>query len=330
MRLVQGTGHGGEWGGASTWVAELASKSKRRAFWTGWVTFAAPAGNLLASLAFFSLSLTMGASFFTYGWRILFATGAFVAVAGLIIRWRFVESPMYTAQASSDVPSAGGSPFFKTEWRKLIFLVLSFGFLSLVTGILASTYGLSYLTTLGVSATSATEFGWLARIPGLIAFLSATLIADMKGRLFTLRIGTLMLLPSVLLFFPLVNMNTFGTILLAFIIVEVPIDFASGGVAALFTESFPTRHRNRGAGMSYHTGALISGVVLTVIVPLMVSSFGSVPRAAPAITWMLFGLLSVSLLASLKVPETLRTGLLQTAAPKIVIPQPKTTPYDTA
>jgi MFS family permease len=236
---------------------------------------------------------------------------------------------MFAAQPPQSEDADKGSPFFRTEWRRLLLLVLSFGFLSLVTGVLASTYGLSYLTTLGVSATSATEFGWMARIPGLVAFVSAALIADMKGRLFTLRIGTLMLLPSVLLFFPLVNLNTFTAILLAFIIVEVPIDFASGGIAALFTESFPTRHRNRGAGLSYHAGALISGVVLTVIVPLLVSSFGNVRSAAPAMTWMLFGLLTVSLLASLRVPETLHIGLLQSAAPKVVVSRPGAPPYDT-
>ena len=329
MRLVQGTGHGGEWGGASTWVAELASKSKRRAFWTGWITFAAPAGNLLASFAFFYLSLTMGAAFFSYGWRLLFATGAFVAVAGLVIRWRFVESPMYSVLPPPDEDADKGSTFFRTEWRRVLFLTLSFGFLSLVTGVLASTYGLSYLTTLGVSATSATQFGWMARIPGLVAFVAAALLADKKGRLVTLRIGTLLLLPSVLLFFPLLNVNTFDTTLLAFIMVEVPIDFASGSIAALFTESFPTRHRNRGAGLSYHSGALVSGVVLTVVVPLVVSSYGSVAHASSAITWMLFGLLTVSLLATLKVPETLHTGLLQSAAPTIVLQKPSTPPYDT-
>jgi len=74
----------------------------------------------------------------------------------------------------------------------------------------------------------------------------------------------------------------------------------------------------------------MSGVILTVVVPLVVSSYGSVTSASSAITWMLFGLLIVSLLATLKVPETLHTGLLQSTTPKIVIQHPRSPPYDTA
>ena len=309
MRLVQGMGHGGEWGGASTWIAELASNTKRRAFWTSWVTFAAPAGNLLASMSFFWLSLTMHrADFFSYGWRILFASGAIVAVIGLLIRWRFVESPVFEAERSrpaTEIPQPG---FLRTEWRRLLTLTLSFGFLSLVVGILTSTYGLGYLAALGVTTTQATFYAWIARIPGLIAFIVSAFLADLKGRLFPLRIGTLLLIPAVLLFFPLVNLKTFYDTLLAFVIIEIPVDFASGGIAALFTESFRTRHRSKGAGLSYHSGSLISGVVLTIIVPTLVSSLGSVTAASGTVSVMLACFLVISLLTSLKVPETLVKG----------------------
>jgi len=309
MRTLQGVGHGGEWGGASTWVAELASGSRRKAFWTGWVTFAAPAGNLAASFSFFSLSLLMPrAEFFSYGWRALFATGAIVAILGLLIRWKFVESPVFSTELAQEEVREPKAGFFRTEWRRLLILTLSFGFLSLVVGVLTSTYGLNYLTTLGVTPTGATFFGWTARIPGLIAFLSATLIADRKGRLLTLRAGTLVLIPTVLLFFPLVNLNTFPAILLAFIMIEVPVDFASGSIAALFTESFTARHRNRGAGLSYHSSSLISGFVLTLVIPLLVSSYGSVVKASTTVSILLAGFLVVSLLASTKLRETLSAG----------------------
>ncbi|HEY6283885.1 MAG TPA: MFS transporter, partial [Nitrososphaerales archaeon] len=126
MRFVQGVGHGGEWGGAATWVSELASNSKRRAFWTGWITFAAPAGNLLAALAFFSLSLSMPrAEFFSYGWRILFATGAVVAASGLLIRWKFVESPLFASGKIQTEPKVPRPSFFRSEWKRVIFLILS-------------------------------------------------------------------------------------------------------------------------------------------------------------------------------------------------------------
>ncbi|MDA4121241.1 MAG: MFS transporter [Thaumarchaeota archaeon] len=305
LRVAQGLGHGGEWGGASTWVSESAAESKRRSFWTGWVTFAAPAGNLLASLSFFWLSSTMPrADFFSYGWRLLFVSGAAVALAGLLIRWRFTESPMFARKEELRQPELRDPGFLRSEWKRVTVLTLSFMCLSLTVGVLTSTFALNYLTKLGASPSGATLYAWIARVPGLFAFVAGAFIGDFKGRLLTLRVGTLALIPSVLLFFPLVNINSFLPILVAFILIEVPVNFASGSVAALFTESFPTRHRNRGAGMSYHTGALVHGLVLTLLLPAIISYSGGVLNSALPVAFMLVSFVAVSLLASFKVSET--------------------------
>ena len=47
FRLVQGISFGAEFGTAATWVAEQASRSRFRAFWSAWVGFAIPIGLLL-------------------------------------------------------------------------------------------------------------------------------------------------------------------------------------------------------------------------------------------------------------------------------------------
>jgi MHS family shikimate/dehydroshikimate transporter-like MFS transporter len=321
LRVLQGLGHGGEWGGASTWVSELAADSKRRSFWTSWVTFAAPAGNLLAALSFFLLSSTMSNDAFTsYGWRLLFVTGAAVAVAGILIRWRFVESPLFEAQSQKPQTEATQPSFFKTEWRKIITLTLSFVCLSLVIGVLTSTYGLNYLTKLGADRSTAVFYAWAARIPGLCAFIGGAILADRKGRLLPLRAGTILLIPAVLLYFPLVNSNTFLSILTAFILIEVPADFASGSLAALFTESFPTRHRNKGAGLSYHSGAVINGLALSVVLPFIITYNGGVLNAATPVTIMLIAFIIVSVLASLKVRETKGSGLTDEVGSKAGVP----------
>ena len=313
LRGVQGIGHGGEWGGASTWVSEAAAGSKRRGFWTGWVTFAAPAGNLLSSLSFYTLSATMGPAFFAYGWRYLFLTGGVVAVTGLLIRWKFAESPLFQSGREDGKEQSQDPGFLRTQWKRIFTLTVSFMCLSLTVGVLTSAFGLSYLTKLGFTATSATLFGWLARIPGLIAFVTGAVVADRKGRLVPLRLGMLMLIPAVLAYFPLVNLNTFASVLVAFSLVEVSVNFASGSIAALFTESFPTRHRNKGAGLSYHTGSLIQGSILTLVVPAVISGFGGVTNAATPIAGLLVCVISVSLAASLRVRETMGRGLVEGA-----------------
>jgi MFS family permease len=56
LRLIQGIGVGGEWGGSVLLAMEWAQTNKNRGFITSWPQFGAPAGLFLANVAvlFFS------------------------------------------------------------------------------------------------------------------------------------------------------------------------------------------------------------------------------------------------------------------------------------
>ncbi|MFY9838392.1 MAG: MFS transporter, partial [Xanthobacteraceae bacterium] len=93
FRLLQGISFGAEFGTASTWVVEQAARSKYRAFWGAWVGFAIPIGLLLGfGSVIFVKSLMTAESFTNWGWRIFFIIGFLVAIVGLIIRTRTMES----------------------------------------------------------------------------------------------------------------------------------------------------------------------------------------------------------------------------------------------
>src|SRR5580658_2820205 len=93
FRLFQGISFGAEFGTASTWVVEQAARSKFRAFWGAWVGFAIPIGLLLGfGSVIFVKSLMSPASFNAWGWRIFFVAGFLVAIVGLVIRRRTMDS----------------------------------------------------------------------------------------------------------------------------------------------------------------------------------------------------------------------------------------------
>src|ERR1700744_1407831 len=93
FRLLQGISFGAEFGTASTWVVEQAARSKYRAFWGAWVGFAIPIGLLLGfGSVIFVKSLMTADSFNAWGWRIFFVIGFLVAIVGLIIRMRTMDS----------------------------------------------------------------------------------------------------------------------------------------------------------------------------------------------------------------------------------------------
>src|ERR1700729_277474 len=71
LRIVQGIGLGGEWGGASLTVLEHAPADKR-GFYASFVQIGFPIGLVLASLVFSLVTKLPDADFALWGWRIPF------------------------------------------------------------------------------------------------------------------------------------------------------------------------------------------------------------------------------------------------------------------
>ncbi|RCS89604.1 MULTISPECIES: MFS transporter [Brevibacterium] len=92
LRVVQGFGVGGEWGGAVLMAVEHAPAHKK-AFYGSWPQAGVPAGSVLSSLVFFLVQLMPNDQFMSWGWRIPFLISAVLVVIGLFIRLRLTESP---------------------------------------------------------------------------------------------------------------------------------------------------------------------------------------------------------------------------------------------
>src|ERR1700754_4592345 len=75
LRLFQGIGIGGEWGGAVLMAVEH-SPDNRRGFYGSWPQIGVPAGLLLSSGMVALLSLLPDASFLAWGWRVAFLLSA--------------------------------------------------------------------------------------------------------------------------------------------------------------------------------------------------------------------------------------------------------------
>jgi MFS family permease len=72
LRLIQGIGVGGEWGGSVLLAMEWARTNKHRGFIAAWPQFGGPAGLFLANLAVLAFSAISGPEFLIWGWRVPF------------------------------------------------------------------------------------------------------------------------------------------------------------------------------------------------------------------------------------------------------------------
>ncbi|WP_436849928.1 glycine betaine/L-proline transporter ProP [Streptomyces griseoviridis] len=160
-RLVQGFSTGGEYAGASTFIAEYAP-DKRRGFLGSWLEFGTLAGYIGgAGLVTLMTALLSGDDLLSWGWRIPFLIAGPMGIVGLYLRMRLEETPAFAAEAgkAGNTGNTGKSGKSGTErpkvplremvagqWRALLLcvgLVLVFN----VTDYMLLSYMPSYLTS---------------------------------------------------------------------------------------------------------------------------------------------------------------------------------------
>jgi len=114
LRVVQGLGLGGEWGGAVLMVYEYAPESKR-GFYASLPQIGLSIGLCLATGVVGLLSLFLSdAQFMAFGWRIAFGISIVLVGVGSWIRTHIVETPEF--QKVKEKKSAAKVPFLEM-WR---------------------------------------------------------------------------------------------------------------------------------------------------------------------------------------------------------------------
>src|SRR6266567_564839 len=96
LRIIQGVGVGGEWGGSVLLSMEWARTNANRGFIASWPQLGVPAGLALANVAVLFFSAFSGDQFLTWGWRIPFFLSIVMVAIGLYIRLGIFETPVFT------------------------------------------------------------------------------------------------------------------------------------------------------------------------------------------------------------------------------------------
>ena len=167
LRLGQGIGLGGEWGGAAL-VATENAPPRQRAWFGMFPQLGPPIGFLLANGVFLALvrSLTP-TQFAAWGWRVPFLCSAALVVVGLLVRTQVAETPAFTAMAAQGrLARVPLGDLVKRHGRGLVL-----GSLAMV-----SSYGPFYIATV-----FALDYGTRAAAAGGIATAAGGGIATAGG-----------------------------------------------------------------------------------------------------------------------------------------------------
>src|SRR3981189_2138376 len=95
LRMLQGIGVGGEWGGSVLLAMEWSRHHGQRGLVASWPQFGVPCGLFLANLAVLAFSQLSGEHFLAWGWRIPFALSLVLVGVGLYIRLGILETPVF-------------------------------------------------------------------------------------------------------------------------------------------------------------------------------------------------------------------------------------------
>jgi MFS family permease len=262
LRIVQGIGVGGEWGGSVLLAMEWGHKG-RRGFIASWPQFGVPVGLILGNGAVILFANTVGnfdSASFGAGWRYPFWTSLVLVGIGLFVRLKVLETPLFARIVEEK--KVEKQPVAEVIRRNPKEIVLS----ALVRCseqapfYIFTAFVLSYGTeTLKLDK----NFMLYAVMAGAVVSLFNVPffghLSDKIGRKRMYMTGAILTLLFAFPYIGLLQTAAPGLVFLAVVLSLIPHDMQYGPQAALIAETFNTRLRYSGAGIGYQLASVFAG-----------------------------------------------------------------------
>ena len=305
LRMLQGIGVGGEWGGAVLMSTEHAPTGKRGLF-GAFPQMGVPAGLLLSTVVFAVMqAATSEAAFLSWGWRVPFLVSIALVGVGLFIRMRIVESPAF--QAVKDEEGESSKPIVdvvKQHPRNVL----------VAMGMRVGENAVFYIFTVFVLtyAEETLKLGKSTMLTGLaiaaaIGLLTVPLwghLSDHFGRKPVYLTGAAFSVLFPFAFFAMVDTKETLFIYAAMILgINIGHDMMYGPQAAYFSELFGTKVRYSGASIGYQLASVFGGG----FAPLIAASLLAANNGSPTLVALyMVGISLITLVATAVAPETYR------------------------
>ena len=266
LRLAQGIGVGGEWGGAVLLSSEFGDPNKR-GFWSSAAQIGPPAGNLMANgvLAVLAASLSNEA-FLSWGWRVAFLASAILVGFGLLIRLRLEETPVFKAiQAHGERPKAPIKEVFTTEPKALVSAALSRLCPDVLYALFTVFVAVYATKELGMTTGNVLAAILIGSAFQLFLIPAAGALTDRFNRRWVYGVAAAATAVYIPLFFLMIAGRSVLMLTIGVVIGLALHAFMYGPQAAFITEQFPARLRYAGSSLAYTLAGVIGGAVAPLI-----------------------------------------------------------------
>ncbi|MFD9310041.1 MFS transporter, partial [Streptomyces goshikiensis] len=290
-RLFQGFSTGGEYAGATTYIAEYAP-DKRRGFLGSWLDFGTFVGYALGSGLVTVLTLVLGEQGLEdWGWRIPFFIAGPLGLIGLYMRMKLEETPAFkkeaayaVAEGKADQPGAEGAgesgrghlkEIFTRHWHAVL-ICMGLVLLYNVTNYMVTSYLPTYMTvTLGQNDTTAQLLVLATMLLVVLTITAVGHTSDRWGRRPVFLAGSIAMVvlavPAFLLIreggvlLPAVGCAVLGLLLVCF----------AGTAASTLPALFPTRLRYGALSIAFNISVSLFGGTTPLFTSALVEATGN-------------------------------------------------------
>lgn len=310
MRIIQGMGIGGEWGGALLLAYEYAPE-KRKGFFGSIPQAGVTIGMLMATFIVSLMTLFSEDDFLSWGWRIPFLLSSILVLIGLWIRKDIDETPDFQkVKKSGQVAKAPLRDTLKHHWREVL-IAAGLKVVETAPFYIFSTFVVSYATTtLTYQKSQALEAVTLGALVATVMIPLMGLLSDKIGRQRMYAVSVFVLGLFIVPWFMLLNTGTtWGIVLatvIAFGVLWAPVTAVLG---TLCSEIFSANVRYTGITLGYQLGAALAGGTAPLIATGLLAKYDGdwVPVA-----WYLAVTVVISLIAIFCASRIKPTPIVQT------------------
>ena len=300
LRIIQGIGVGGEWGGSVLLSMEWGHQ-QRRGFSASWPQIGVPLGLVLSTgVVRITSGITGTEGFASFGWRIPFIISILLIGVGLFVRMRVIESPEFEAiRKSNKVVRNPLLEVIKRQPKEILLSALvrmseQAPFYLFITFVI--TYAVKHLQ---LNSNSILDDTLIAAALGLVSVPFFGWLSDRFGRRKVYGVGIVLTAIFAFPYFALLDTREPFIVGVAIVVSLILHDIQYGPQAALIAESFDADIRYTGAGLGYQLASVVAGGPAPLIAAALLAQYGN----STAIALYIIGCCAVSMVALIFLPK---------------------------